>query len=208
MSVILIKGEQINLSKEDNLDISKPVVFGLGFSGKDSKEVYLDSYIAVVDSEGNPLEFIYFNKKSGTGIKHNGVDLSRSRNSDDPDETIKVNLTSLHPLADKLIFGLFIYSGADKLGDLDYTFVNITSSTGKIICRYDISTNFRNFKSVVVSYAVLENGDWIFHPIGEGSMDDYRKLKNKYNSKTPSTEIVSNKMWFPRIIDTIKGWLS
>lgn len=183
MALNLSKGDTLNLSKSSDLNLSKDMVFGLGFSGKNGRSLDLDSYIAVLDDTGSPLDFIYFGNLKGAGIKHNGDDIVGGGKSTDPNETIKVNLSKLNPKATQLVIGLFIYANANNLGDVKNAFANLTSNTGNEVCRYDLKAEFPKYNSVVVATVNKSlDGEWDFVAVGKGSKDKYRDIKYKYTS--------------------------
>lgn len=125
MSINLVKGQNVNLSKECGTSIGNLQV-GLGWNmpgvasalaekkggflgrltgaaravgnaatGRDTMD--LDSSIFLFDNAGQKLETIYFgNKRSSNGsILHHGDDLVGGGNAKDPNEIIDVNLNSL-----------------------------------------------------------------------------------------------------------------
>lgn len=208
MGLNLSKGDKLDLSKKGGLNLEKDMVFGLGFSGKNGRSLDLDSYVAVLDSENKPIEFIYFSNLNGQGIRHNGDDTRGGGKETDPNETIKVNLSKLDSRANTLVIGLFIYSGASNLGDVKSAFTNLISSTGQEVCRYNVKEQFSKYSSVVVAEVTKSGDTWEYSAVGKGSSEKYRDIKNKYTSRrTVSTgggysgsSTENNKSWWQKLL--------
>jgi len=184
MSLNLSKGSTLNLNKVQGLNLNKGVVFGLGFSGKGGRSIDLDSYVAVLDANGTPIDFVYFSKLKGKGIKHNGDDRQGGGRATDPNETIDINLDNLDSRAQKLVIGLFIYAGAASLKGVKSAFTNLTDNSGNEVCRYDLKEKFGNYKSVEVATVTKEStGEWTFKATGAGSSDGYSDIKNKFTGR-------------------------
>lgn len=178
-------GQTVNLSK-DSAPVSKTTV-GLGWVGKDGKNLDLDSYVALRDAQGKNVDFVYFSNMRSEGVKHHGDDLTGGGGSDSVNEMIDVNLEKLPSNVTEVICGLFIYSGASSLNQVDSAFVKITDSKkNKDLVKYDIKQSFGSSKSVVVGKLVRNGSEWDFVSIGESSNEGYRDIKNKYTSNRSS----------------------
>lgn len=183
-SLNLTKGSKLNLNKVQGLNLSKDMVFGLGFTGKGGRSVDLDSYVAVLDSEDRPLQFVYFGRLKDKGIKHNGDDTRGGGSANAPNETIQVNMSKLDTRAAKLVVGLFIYSGASSLGSVDSAFANLTDNSGNEVCRYNLKEQFSKFKSVDVAHVTKVGSEWEFTATGIGSSENYNDIKRKFEGRS------------------------
>lgn len=176
----LKKGEAFNLTKVEGVNLNKKLTFGLGFSGKNGKSIDLDSYVAVLDKKDKVLDFVYFSNMKTKGIKHNGDDLVGGGKKNEPNETIDITLPSLDPKAAKLIIGLFVYSSGKSLRNVSTAFANITTKTGKELCRYNL-LDFQKFKSVEAGHLIKNSSnEWSFEAIGKGYQKGYSKILKQY----------------------------
>lgn len=181
----LKKGQGINLTKASG-SLSK-VVMGLGWQGVDGKTLDLDSYVALQDANGNNLDFIYWGKLSGSGIEHHGDDLVGGGTG--VNETIDININSLPSNVTKIVCGLFIYSGASNLAQVDHAFVKISDQSGTDIVNFNVKDQFGSNKSLIVGNLVKKNdGEWVFDAVGEGSNMSYSDIKRTYTTDTVSSE--------------------
>jgi tellurium resistance protein TerD len=176
----LQKGATLNLSKSSSNVTEEKVTFGLGWRGVGGRSLDLDSYIAVLDQNDRVLDFIYFGNKNGKGIKHHGDDLVGGGKGNKPNEEITMKLNSLDPSATKLVAGLFIYSGASSLKQVDFAFSTLTDNKGAEVVRYDVKEDFGNAKSLEVARIEKHNNEWIFKAVGEASSDGYSQVSSRF----------------------------
>lgn len=177
----LQKGATLNLSKGNSNVTEEKVTFGLGWRGVSGRSLDLDSYIAVLDQNDKVLDFIYFGNKNGKGIKHHGDDLVGGRGKENkPNEEITMKLNSLDPSATKLVAGLFIYSGASSLKQVDFAFSTLTDNKGAEVVRYNVKEDFGNARSLEVARIEKHNNEWIFKAVGEASSDGYLQVSSRF----------------------------
>jgi tellurium resistance protein TerZ len=205
MSIQLKKGESFLLTKAGGTSLSDVYTFGLGFTGKKGRSIDLDSYIGVLDSAGNPLNFIYFGKRTAMGIFHNGDDMDGGGDVTKPNETIEITLSKLEPRASKLIIGLFVYSSGETLKNVSSSFANVETSSGKELCRYNLANDFQKYKSVEV--ATIEKnskGSWEVEAVGQGSSHGFNKIKKKFTyGESPSRGSSQSTNWIGKLLDFI-----
>ncbi len=120
MSVSLVKGQKVNLTKEAGGSLTK-LLIGLGWDGKDPNvagaEFDLDASIFAVNAAEKALSdkyFVYYgNLQSPEGaIVHQGDNLTGAGEGDD--EQIIVDVTKLPPEAEKLVVAVTIYEAAER----------------------------------------------------------------------------------------------
>ena len=128
-----------------------------------------------------PLEFIYFGNKYTNGVKHNGDDLVGGGNGTKPNETIEINFNQIRPKVKRIICGLFIYSGASNLSEVDYCFANVSQDSEELI-KYNIAQSFGQAKSVVVGEFIRSVSEWSFRATGESSVAGYNRIRAVFNS--------------------------
>lgn len=206
MIVNLSKGEVVNLSKEStNLE---KIVLGLGWQGVNGRSLDLDSYVALLDSQGKPLDFIHFNKLRGEGVVHHGDDLTGGGSANHVNEQITIDLKKLNTEVKSIITGLFIYSGANNLGQVDHAFIKLTDQSGKDLIFYDIKQNFEDDRSLIVGEFKLANNEWRFKAVGKGTSQTYREIKMKYTRDTSTPreiEITSSEPRRRSFLDRLFG---
>lgn len=177
MTLNLSKGGTANLTQSGAA--SGVVKFGLGWVGKYGRSLDLDSYVAVLAADDEVIDFIYFNNKKGTGIKHSGDDQRGGKNGA-PNETIEIDLSQLHPGAVKLIVGLFIWRGAENLGEVDSAFANVIDQKGNEVVRYDLEKGYETSKSLEVAHIERRYNDWTFVSVGQGVSDNANSTISRF----------------------------
>lgn len=176
MSVSLVKGQRISLSKEDG-SLEK-VVVGLGWDvNKSGGEAFdLDaSAFALIDGKlVNDSDIVYFrNLKHRTGaIKHMGDNLTGEGDGDD--EQIKINLNKLPEKYDRVVIVVNIYQAYSRnqnFGKVDNAFIRLfNDKTGKEICKYNLSgKDYLPYAAMIFGEVYRHNGEWKFSAIGQGS---------------------------------------
>ncbi len=180
MLINLAKGDTINLSKESSGNLNK-VTLGLGWVGKGGRSLDLDSFVALRDKNGNNIKFIYFGKLTCAGVKHHGDDLVGGGGARSINETITITLNKLKPEVTEITCGLFIYSGASNLSQVNSAFIEISEGRTNL-ANFDIKESFGKAKSVIVGKLVKNNNDeWNFNTVGQSSDKNYHKIKKEYS---------------------------
>lgn len=191
MSINLAKGDTINLSKESSGNLKK-VTLGLGWVGKGGRNLDLDSFVALRDKNGNNIKFIYFGKLTCAGVKHHGDDLVGGGSARSVNESIDIKVNELKPEVSEITCGLFIYSGASNLSQVDSAFIDISEGRNNL-ASFDLKESFGKAKSVIVGKLVKQdNNEWEFVTIGQASNKNYDDIKREFTgsssiSSTPSS---------------------
>ena len=188
MAINLIKGQKINLEKEDKSKLTNMCI-GLNWGAIESKgflgrakveDVDLDASCAVFDAGKQRLELVYFgNLNSANGaIVHSGDDLTGDVGGDDglDNEIISVNLDRLNPQADQLVFVLNSYKGQD-FAIIPFARIRIYEGTpskvDSVLATFDIASDekFAGHVSMVMGKLYKRNNEWKFATIGEPTTD-------------------------------------
>ena len=176
MGVSLSKGGNVSLTKE--APGLTAVNVGLGwdvntFSGGDFD---LDASAIMLDAQGRVTPddsgFIFFNNlRSPDGsVVHVGDNLTGQGEGDD--EVIQVDLASVPPNCEKIVFPVSIYdadSRKQNFGAVRNAFIRVVNqANGSEIARYDL-TEDASVETAMVFGELYRNGpDWKFRAVGQG----------------------------------------
>jgi tellurium resistance protein TerD len=170
MSVSLVKGQKVNLTKEAGGTLTK-LLIGLGWAAKDSNvsgaDFDLDASVFAVNSSEKVLSdkhFVFYGNLSSPegAIVHHGDDLTGGSGGDD--EQITVDVTKLPAEVDKLVVAVTIYDAAARkqnFGNVNNAFVR-AEANGVELTRYELDFEAALSTSVVFGELVKRNGDWNF----------------------------------------------
>lgn len=96
---------------------------------------------------------------------------SRSRAHDDA-EQIKVNLATLQPTVDKVVFPVSIYDADTRqqgFGQIANAFIRVVDQTdGAELARYDLTEDASVETAMVFGEIYRNSGEWKFRAIGQG----------------------------------------
>lgn len=170
MSVSLVKGQKLNLSKEAGGHINQ-LLIGLGWSAKDPNvagaDFDLDASIFVLDSSDKVLSgkhFVFWgNKDTPDGsILHHGDDLTGGSGGDD--EQITVTVGKLPTEAQKLAVAVTIYQAKERnqnFGNVNNAFIR-AETDGVELTKYALDFEAALSTCVVFGELVKRDGDWHF----------------------------------------------
>ena len=189
MSVSLVKGQKINLSKEVT-GLSK-VVVGLGWDAAKkglfgyTHNIDCDSSAIVLGKNDSYKGVVYYgnrNLESGC-IHHHGDNLTGVGDGDD--EQITVDLKNMSSDVEKIVFVVNIYSCESRkqdFGMIKNAFIRLVdSSNGKEICRYNLSENYDGKTAMVFAEVYKKDNEWRFNAIGQGTTDkSISEMTRKY----------------------------
>jgi tellurium resistance protein TerD len=175
MSVSLSKGGNVSLSKE--APGLTNILVGLGWDDRstDGADFDLDaSAIMLNDSDKvvSDQHFIFFNNlKSPDGsVEHTGDNLTGEGEGDD--EALKVNLASVPPEVQKIVFPVSIYeadSRSQNFGQVRNAFIRIVNdSNATEIARYDLSEDASTETAMVFGEVYRNGAEWKFRAVGQG----------------------------------------
>ena len=194
MAVNLVKGQKINLKKDDGSALNSFCVganWGAiekkGFFGTKKVAVDLDLSAALFDSNKNLAGVVYFGELQAPGIKHSGDDLTGDIDGDDglDNEVIEVNLSQIPANIEQVVFILNSYKGQD-FATIPYASIRLYEGTpdrvNEVFATYEVAKEpqFAGYVSMVLGKLYKRNGEWKFSAIGEPTKD--RKLQDTINS--------------------------
>lgn len=193
MSISLSKGEKISLSKEV-AGLSK-VVVGLGWDVAEQKKglfgathtpnIDCDASAITLGTDGKARNVAYYGCKhiENSAIIHHGDNLTGAGDGDD--EQITIDLASMPSSVDKVVFVVNIFacqSRKQHFGMIKNAFIRLVDkSTGKEICKYNLSDDYKNKTAMIFGEVYKHNGEWKFNAIGQGTTDvSVEALVRKY----------------------------
>ena len=180
MSVNLVKGQKINLSKEVNG--LKKVVVGLGWDAAKrgvfgmSYNIDCDASAILLDKNDKFLDCVYYGKTSTVDrtVRHSGDNLTGDGDGDD--EQIVVDLENLPERVLKVVFVVNIYNCVSRkqdFGMIKNAFIRlIDANAHKEICKYNLSEKYPGKTAMIFAEVCKQNNEWQFDALGLGTTDD------------------------------------
>lgn len=189
MSVNLVKGQKINLSKEVN-GLSK-VIVGLGWDAAKKglfqapPNIDCDASAIILDTDDKYKDVVYYGNHSGANncVYHHGDNLTGDGDGDD--EQITVNLENMSSSVGRVVFVVNIYACKERkqdFGMIKNAFIRLVdASTGKEICKYNLSENYSGKTAMIFAEVYKKENEWKFNAIGQGTTDkSIKELIKKY----------------------------
>ena len=189
MSVNLVKGQKINLSKEVAGGLTK-IMVGLGWDAAkkglfgSKPNIDCDASAILCDSNGKYMDLVYYRnlQLSDGSIVHQGDNLTGAGDGDD--EQIMVDLSKVSPSVGKIVFVVNIYSASDRkqhFGMIQNAFIRLVDmDKNNEICRYNLSDNYYGMEGLIVGEIYRYNGEWKFNAIGSGFQGGLAALCGHY----------------------------
>ena len=189
MSVKLVKGQKLNLSKE--ISGLKKVVVGLGWDSakrglfRNTANIDCDASAIILGLDDKCKDVVYYGNRSGENkcVYHHGDNLTCDGDGDD--EQITVDLANMPSSVSKIVFVVNIYACAQRkqdFGMIKNAFIRLVdASTGKEICRYNLSENYSGKTAMVFAEVYKKDNEWKFNAIGQGTTDgSISELSRRY----------------------------
>jgi tellurium resistance protein TerD len=187
MSVSLSKGGNVSLSKE--APGLRAVIVGLGWDARTTSgaDFDLDASALMLNPSGKIVSdqhFIFFNNlKSPDGsVEHTGDNLTGEGEGDD--EQIKVNLSTVPPDVDKIVFPVSIYDAEGRgqnFGQVRNAFIRVVNQDGDAeITRYDLSEDASTETAMVFGELYRSGTEWKFRAVGQGYTTGLRGIAQDY----------------------------
>lgn len=194
MSVNLSKGQRINLSKEVE-GLSK-IMVGLGWDaakqsggilnhlfGSTSYSIDCDASAITMGNGNKYRACIYYGNLSEDNVYHHGDNLTGDGDGDD--EQITVDLVHLSSEIERIVFVVNIYNCTERKQDfglIKNAYIRLVDeSTGKEICKYNLSDDYAGKTAMIFAEVYRNNGEWKFNAIGQGTNDaSISQLINRY----------------------------
>lgn len=195
MSINLVKGQKIDLTKNNNgikkllvglgwdpINQGKKGFFGLGSSGPD---IDVDASVIMLrnDKFASKDDLVYFGNKNSKcgGVIHTGDNVTGEGDGDD--EQILVDLSKIPEVVNKLIFVTNIYDCIKRkqsFGMIQNAYIRIASNN-QDIAKFNLTEDFNGKTALIVGEIYRHNGEWKFNAIGEGTQDTgLSDMLNKY----------------------------
>ena len=194
MSVNLSKGQRINLSKEVE-GLSK-IMVGLGWDaakqsggilnhlfGSTSYSIDCDASTITMGNGNKYRACLYYGNLSEDNVYHHGDNLTGDGDGDD--EQITVDLAHLSSEIERIVFVVNIYNCTERKQDfglIKNAYIRLVDeSTGKEICKYNLSDDYAGKTAMIFAEVYRNNGEWKFNAIGQGTNDaSISQLINRY----------------------------
>lgn len=177
MGLSLQKGQSLSLTKNDGSALTR-VRLGLGwdavatkrgfFGGRKAADVDLDASAVFFDAQGTPVDYVWFNQlrsKDGSA-QHTGDNLTGAGDGDD--ETIRVDLSAVHPTVTQIVFVISSYSRQtfDTVENAFCRVVDDSTAGAPEVARYQL-TESGTHTAMVMAKVSRASGGWTFSAIGE-----------------------------------------
>lgn len=177
MGVSLSKGGNVSLTKEAGSAGLTAVLVGLGWDVRSTTgaDFDLDASAIGCDANGKSVSdqhFIFFNNlKSPDGaIEHTGDNLTGEGEGDD--EQIKVNVGTLGPDVDKVVFPVSIYdadSRQQNFGQVRNAFIRVVNQADNTeLARYDLTEDASTETAMLFGELYRNGAEWKFRAVGQG----------------------------------------
>jgi len=186
MAINLVKGQKINLKKNNGADLNSFCVganWGMietkGFFGGNKKvSVDLDLSVGMFDEKKNLSEIVYFGNLKASGIQHSGDDLTGDEDGDDglDNEIVMVNLSQIPANIEQVVFVLNSYKQQD-FATIPFASIRLYEGTpervDEVVATYEIANDpkFAGYVSMILGKLYRRNGEWKFSAIGEPTKD-------------------------------------
>lgn len=175
MSVSLVKGGNVSLSKEE--PGIESIMVGLGWDARstDGSDFDLDASCFLLNASGkvrSDSDFIFYNNlKSACGaVEHTGD--NRTGVGDGDDEAINVELSRIPADVSKLAFTVTIHEADQRrqnFGMVSNAFIRIVNrKTGREVARFDLSEDASTNTAIIFGEVYRHNNEWKFRAVGQG----------------------------------------
>ncbi|MDX6222119.1 MAG: tellurium resistance protein TerD [Frankiales bacterium] len=175
MSVSLVKGTNVNLSKESPGLTAVAVGLGWDLRTTTGTDFDLDASAILCTDAGSVVsdrDFVFFNNLASANgaVQHTGDNLTGEGDGDD--EVIKVDLASVPAEAAKIVFPVAIYDGDARkqtFGQVRNAFIRVVDqANGDELARYDLSEDAGSETAMIFGELYRHGTDWKFRAVGQG----------------------------------------
>jgi len=175
MTVSLSKGGNVNLTKE--APGLTDVTVGLGWDARTTtgQDFDLDASALVLGADAKVLSdahFIFYNNlvsPEGT-VRHSG-DIRDGAAAGD-DESIQVDLATLSPQTDRVVFAVTIHEAQQRgqnFGQVSNAYIRVVNRANDAeIARYDLSEDASMEVAMIFGELYRNGSDWKFRAVGQG----------------------------------------
>lgn len=186
-------GLTLNLKKNDVLDLTKrnpglkKVILGAGWDiavGGSDFDLDIAAFLLDANNKFNDISnVIFFNNKIGQGIELG--DDNRTGAGDGDDERMYLDLNSISPVIQKIVFVVTIHNAREKrqtFGMINNSYVRLLDEVQneKEICRFNLKENGSTATTVIFSELNRQGAEWQFKALGEGKIGDLNDVLALY----------------------------
>lgn len=175
MPVALSKGENVNLTREDPGLTN--IIIGLGWDLRDTDgEAFdLDASAFLLDADGKIIsdgDFVFYNNLVSPcgSVMHTGDNLTGEGDGDD--EALKVNLTTLPPMVERIAICVSIHMAEQRqqnFGMVENAFIRVVNDrTNHEIARFDLSEDASVETAMVFGDLYRYGAEWKFRAVAQG----------------------------------------
>ncbi|MCT4660595.1 MAG: TerD family protein [Tissierellales bacterium] len=187
MTITLVKGQKIDLTKDNNL---KKAIIGLGWDTNrydGGMDFDLDASAFLVDSQGkaqNELDFVFYNNLThpSGGVVHTGDNRTGEGEGDDEQLVIEFDKVPAH--VDRIAITVTIHDAvarSQNFGQVSNAFVRVVNEeSNEEILRYDLTEEYSVETAMVVCELYRHNSEWKFNAIGSGFQGGLAALCRNY----------------------------
>ena len=187
MAISLIKGGNVNLSKE--APGMKKMLVGLGWDVRatEGAEFDLDGSAFLLNVSGkvrSDADFIFYNQPKSTdgSIAHSGD--NRTGEGDGDDESIVVDLDKVPADIEKIAICVTIHDAEARkqnFGQVSGAYVRcVDAATNIEVARFDLSEDYSVEGALTFGDIYRHNGEWKFKAIGQGFKGGLGPLAGSY----------------------------
>jgi tellurium resistance protein TerD len=187
MSVSLTKGGNLSLTKQaPNL---RSIHVGLGWDERSTSGAAfdLDASALMLNASGKIISdshFVFFNNLASPdgSVKHNGDNLTGAGEGDD--ESIVVELTSVPPHCERIVFPVSIYEAEQRgqsFGQVRNAFIRVVNQDGGAdLTRYDLTEDASTETAMIFGELYRHSGEWKFRAVGQGYVSGLRGIAQDF----------------------------
>jgi tellurium resistance protein TerD len=188
MSISLIKGDRINLSKE--LPNLNKIGVGLGWEANhtDTGHAFdLDASVFLLGANGkiaNEKNFVFYNNliSPDGAVKHTGD--NRSGDAQGDDETIYVELNRLDSSIQEVVFVVTIHEAElrrQNFGQVRNAYIRLYDLDSKNqVLKYELDENFSRETAIEFAKFYRRDNEWRFQALGQGFNSGLQGFVNQY----------------------------
>jgi tellurium resistance protein TerD len=182
----------INLQKGQKIDIGLTnISVGLGWNPNEGTGSAFDldaSAIMINTARLIPEEgyFIFYGNTDSpdTALHHTGDDPTGGNSAGGDDETIKVDLSKVHPDIKEILFVVTIHDAQARrqnFGQVRDSYIRIVNeTTGEEIAKYELGEDFSIETGIEFGRLYVRDGKWRFEASGIGYREDLAFFLAKY----------------------------
>ncbi|GAA3873761.1 TerD family protein [Streptomyces sedi] len=175
MGVTLSKGGNVSLTKE--APGLTAVIVGLGWDVRTTTgtDYDLDASALLCGENGKVVSdshFVFYNNLTSPdgSVEHTGDNLTGEGDGDD--ESIKINLATVPPEIDKVVFPVSIHDAdarRQSFGQVQNAFIRVVNQAdGAEIARYDLSEDAATETAMIFGELYRRGSEWKFRAVGQG----------------------------------------